>query len=60
MKKVPGKHIVYGDVEAAERFATGTIKNKKVIPTKQLRRDQMMDQPVDFIEETSNYGPIYD
>jgi hypothetical protein len=60
MKKVPGKHIVYGDVEAAERFATGTIKNKKVIPTKQLRRDQMTDQPVDFIEETSNYGPIYD
>jgi hypothetical protein len=56
MKKVPGKNTIYGDVEAAERFATGKIENKKIIPVKQARRDQMMDQPVDFIEETSPYG----
>jgi hypothetical protein len=56
MKKVPGKNTIYGDVEAAERFATGKIENRKIIPAKQARRDQMMDQPTDFIEETSPYG----
>jgi len=56
-RKVPGKDVVYGDVEAAERFATGKIKNRNVIPVKQMRRDQMIDEPVDFIEETSPYGP---
>ena len=56
MRKVPGKNTIYGDVEAAERFATGNIKNRKIIPAKQSRRDQMMDAPVDFIEETSPYG----
>jgi hypothetical protein len=60
MRKIPGKNTIYGDVEAAERFATGKIENKKIIPAKQARRDQMMDQPTDFIEETSNYGPVYD
>ena len=59
-RKIPGKNTIYGDVEAAERFATGDIKNKKIIPAKQARRDQMMDQPTDFIEETSPYGPVYD
>jgi hypothetical protein len=59
-KKVPGKNTIYGDVEAAERFATGKIENRKIIPAKQARRDQMLDQPVDFIEETSPYGPVYD
>jgi len=56
-RKVPGKDVVYGDVEAAERFATGKIKNRNIIPVKQMRRDQMIDEPVDFIEETSPYGP---
>jgi hypothetical protein len=59
-KKVPGKNTIYGDVEAAERFATGKIENRKIIPAKQARRDQMLDQPTDFIEETSPYGPVYD
>jgi hypothetical protein len=59
-RKIPGKDPIYGDVEAAERFATGKIENRKIIPVKQARRDQMMDQPVDFIEETSPYGPVYD
>jgi hypothetical protein len=59
-RKIPGKNTIYGDVEAAERFATGKIENKKIIPAKQARRDQMMDQPIDFIEETSPYGPVYD
>ena len=57
MKKVPGKDTIYGDVEAAERFATGKIENRKIIPVKQARREQMEDAPTDFIEETSPYGP---
>jgi hypothetical protein len=57
MRKVPGKDPIYGDVEAAERFATGDIKNRKIIPVKQSRREQMEDAPTDFIEETSPYGP---
>ena len=60
MRKVPGKNTIYGDVEAAERFATGKIENRKIIPAKQARREQMEDAPIDFIEETSNYGPVYD
>jgi len=60
MRKIPGKDTIFGDVEAAERFATGDIKNRKIIPAKQSRRNQMEDAPVDFIEETSNYGPVYD
>jgi hypothetical protein len=59
-RKIPGKDTIYGDVEAAERFATGKIENRKIIPAKQARIDQMMDQPTDFIEETSPYGPVYD
>ena len=58
--KTPGKTPIYGDIEAAERFATGDIKNRKVIPAKQARREQMEYEPVDFIEETSPYGNIYD
>jgi DNA-binding Lrp family transcriptional regulator len=60
MRKIPGKNTIFGDVEAAERFATGDIKNRKIIPAKQARREQMEDAPVDFIEETSHYGPVYD
>ena len=56
-RKIPGKNTIYGDVEAAERFATGKIENRKIIPVKQARREQMEDAPVDFIEETSPYGP---
>jgi hypothetical protein len=54
--KTPGRQTIYGDVEAAERFATGNIKNRKIIPAKQARREQMEDAPADFIEETSPYG----
>ena len=56
-RKIPGKNTIYGDVEAAERFATGKIENRKIIPVKQARREQMEDAPTDFIEETSPYGP---
>jgi hypothetical protein len=45
MRKVPGKNTIYGDVEAAERFATGKIENRKIIPVKQARREQMEDAP---------------
>jgi len=54
--KIPGKNTIFGDVEAAERFATGKIQNRKIIPAKQSRREQMEDAPSDFIEETSPYG----
>ena len=54
--KTPGRQTIYGDVEAAERFATGDIKNRKIIPAKQARREQMEDAPTDFIEETSPHG----
>jgi len=56
MVKTPGRTTIYGDVEAAERFATGKIKNRKIIPAKQSRREQMEDAPTDFIEETSPHG----
>jgi len=55
-RKIPGKNTIYGDVEAAERFATGKIENRKIIPVKQARREQMEDAPTDFIEETSPHG----
>jgi hypothetical protein len=55
-RKIPGKNTIFGDVEAAERFATGKIKDRKIIPAKQSRREQMEDAPSDFIEETSNFG----
>ena len=54
--KTPGRQTIYGDVEAAERFATGDIKNRKIIAAKQARREQMEDAPIDFIDETSPYG----
>jgi hypothetical protein len=56
MRKIPGKDTIFGDIEAAERFATGNIKNRKAIPAKQARREQMEDAPIDFIDETSPYG----
>jgi hypothetical protein len=56
MRKIPGKNTIFGDVEAAERFATGDIKNRKIIAAKQARREQMEDAPIDFIDETSPYG----
>jgi hypothetical protein len=56
MRKIPGKDTIFGDVEAAERFATGDIKNRKIIPAKQAKREQMEDAPIDFIDETSPYG----
>jgi len=54
--KTPGRDTIFGDIEAAERFATGDIKNRKVIPTKQSIRNQMEDAPVDFIESHTPYG----
>jgi len=56
MRKIPGKNTIFGDVEAAERFATGDIKNRKIIAAKQTRREQMEDAPIDFIDETSPHG----
>jgi len=54
--KTPGRDTIFGDIEAAERFATGDIQNRKVIPTKQSIRNQMEDAPVDFIESNTPYG----
>lgn len=51
--KNPKRNTVFGDVEAAERFATGTIKNKKIIPVKQSLRNEMEDDPSTFIMRQS-------
>jgi hypothetical protein len=51
--KNPKRDTVFGDVEAAERFATGTIKNRKIIPVKQSLRNEMEDDPSTFIMRQS-------
>ena len=51
--KNPKRNTVFGDVEAAERFATGTIKNKKIIPVKQSLRNEMEEDPSTFIMRQS-------
>ena len=51
--KNPKRNTVFGDVEAAERFATGTIKNKKIIPVKQSLRNEMEEDPFTFIMRQS-------
>jgi hypothetical protein len=53
--KTPGRDTIFGDVEAAERFATGDIQNRKIIKTKQSIRDQMTDDPNEFIQERNPY-----
>ena len=55
-RKIPGKDTIFGDVEAAERFATGDIKNRKIIQPKQSIRDQMTDNPNEFIQSHSPYN----
>lgn len=51
--KNPSRNIVYGDIEAAERFATGKIKNRKIIPVKQSLRNEMEEEPSTFIMRQS-------
>jgi|GEM_PF-2333697 len=51
--KNPKRNTVFGDVEAAERFATGKIKNRKIIPVKQSLRNEMEDNPSTFIMRQS-------
>jgi hypothetical protein len=51
--KNPKRDIVFADIEAAERFATGTIKNKKIIPVKQSLRNEMDEDPSTFIMRQS-------
>jgi DNA-binding Lrp family transcriptional regulator len=51
--KDPSRNIVYGDIEAAERFATGKIKNRKIIPVKQSLRNEMEEEPSTFIMRQS-------
>jgi hypothetical protein len=51
--KNPKRNTVFGDIEAAERFATGNIKNRKIIPVKQSLRDEMADDPSTFIMRQS-------
>ena len=47
------RHIVFGDIESAERFATGKIKNRKIIPVKQSLRNEMEEEPSTFIMRQS-------
>jgi hypothetical protein len=51
--KNPKRDIVFADIEAAERFATGKIKNRKIIPVKQSLRNEMEDDPSTFIMRES-------
>jgi hypothetical protein len=51
--KNPKRNIVFGDIEAAERFATGDIKNRKIIPVKQSLRNEMDEDPSTFIMRQS-------
>lgn len=51
--KNPERNVVYGDIEAAERFATGKIKNRKIIPVKQSLRNEMEEEPSTFIMRQS-------
>jgi hypothetical protein len=51
--KNPKRNTVFGDIEAAERFATGNIKNRKIIPVKQSLRNEMSDDPSTFIMRQS-------
>lgn len=51
--KNPKRDIVFGDIEAAERFATGDIKNRKIIPIKQSLRNEMEEDPSTFIMRQS-------
>lgn len=51
--KNPKRDIVFADIEAAERFATGKIKDRKIIPVKQSLRNEMEDDPSTFIARRS-------
>jgi len=51
--KNPKRNTVFGDIEAAERFATGNIKNRKIIPVKQSLRNEMEEDPSTFIMRQS-------
>ena len=51
--KNPKRDIVFADIEAAERFATGNIKNRKIIPVKQSLRNEMEEDPSTFIMRES-------
>jgi hypothetical protein len=51
--KNPKQNTVFGDIEAAERFATGNIKNRKIIPVKQSLRNEMEEDPSTFIMRQS-------
>jgi len=44
-----------GDIEAAERAATGKIKNREKIKERRITKDQMENNPLDYIEK--EYGP---
>ena len=51
--KNPKRNTVFGDIEAAERFATGNIKNRKIISVKQSLRNEMEEDPSTFIMRQS-------
>ncbi|MCJ7570398.1 MAG: hypothetical protein MUO82_00755 [Candidatus Thermoplasmatota archaeon] len=44
-----------GDIEAAERAATGKIKNREKIKERRITKDQMENNPTDYIDK--EYGP---
>jgi len=48
-----------GDVEAAERFATGKIKNRSKIKERRDKKDYMENSPGDYLESEYGPGPDY-
>jgi len=48
-----------GDVDAAERFATGKIKNREKIKERRRIKDQMENNPGEYLESEYGPGPDY-
>ena len=48
-----------GDVDAAERFATGKIKNREKIKERRKIKDQMENSPGEYLESEYGPGPDY-
>ena len=48
-----------GDIEAAERYATGKIKNREKIKERRSKKDYMENSPGDYLESEYGPGPDY-
>lgn len=48
-----------GDIEAAERYATGKIKDRNKIKERRSKKDYMENSPGDYLESEYGPGPDY-